>query len=103
MLAHLSASHDTGKGSCPRSMRISVVFSCFLWPDQNWELLIRSQLENLVSNGLADCAPIHVVMTVPSSHAGLTYDDLEGLLAKGRDLVLSICPSGEQDTRGERS
>lgn len=92
MLLHSSASRDIEKGPCPRSIRISVVFSCFLWPNQDWELLIRSQLENLVTNGLADCAPIHVVMTVPSSHPGLTYDQLEGLLAKGRDLVLSILP-----------
>ena len=92
MLVHLSASYGVDKAPCPGSMRISVVFSCFLWPDQDWELLIRSQLENLVTNGLAECAVIHVVMTVPSSHTGFTYDELEGLLAKGRHLVHSILP-----------
>ena len=75
---------------CPRGIAITVVFNCFIWPDQDWALLVRSQLDNLVSTGLADCANIHVVMSIPSAHDGWTYEQLEGLLTQGRALVSSI-------------
>ena len=85
------ASHE--KQPCPTSMKLSVVYNCFIWPDQDWALLIRSQLENLVRIGLADCASVDVVVSIPASHAGLTYDQLEGLLNDGRELVRSMLPA----------
>lgn len=85
------ASH--AKQPCPKSMKLAVVYNCFIWPDQDWAFLIRSQLENLVSIGLADCATVDVVVSIPASHAGLTYDQLEGVLKDGRELVRSILPA----------
>lgn len=81
------------KRPCPMSMKLSVVFNCFIWPDQNWALLIRSQLEHLVSSGLADCASVDVVVSIPASHAGLTHEQLEDILKDGQKLVRSILPS----------
>ncbi len=42
--------------------------------------------------GLADCATIHVVMSIPASHSKLTYDELELLLYEAQQLVHSILP-----------
>ncbi len=77
---------------CPHDAYISVIYNCLIWPDQAWATLIRYQLEHLLRTGIADCATIHVVMSIPASHANLTYDELESLLGEGRQLVHSILP-----------
>jgi len=81
---------------CPDAVSIRVVYNCLLWPDQNWQLLVRQQVENMVTIGLTDCANIHVVTSVPSTHNNMTYDQLESLLDEARQLVASILPRGER-------
>jgi len=77
---------------CPHDAYISVIYNCLIWPDQDWASLITYQLEHLMRTGIADCATIHVVMSIPASHTNLTYDELESLLGEGRQLVRSILP-----------
>ena len=73
-------------------MNISVVYGCLIWPDQDWELLIRSQLESLLATGLAECATVNVAMSIPAAHSNLTYGELEDMLAAAHHLIRSILP-----------
>ena len=75
-----------------------MVHNCLLWPDQDWELLIRSQLEHLRRTGLTDCAITNVALSVPAFHGNATYDELESLLESGRQLVHSILPMKHSGT-----
>ena len=77
---------------CPQDAYISVIYNCLIWPDQAWASLITYQLEHMMQTGIADCATIHVVMSIPASHTNLTYDELESLLGEGRQLIRSILP-----------
>ena len=77
---------------CPDGVNITVVYNCIIWPDQDWRLIITEQLQNLVSVGLAECANVHVVMSIPSIHAEHSYEGLELLLADGRQIVASVLP-----------
>ena len=76
--------------TCPHDINVTVIYNCMIWPDQDWKLVISQQLQNLVFIGLAECAKIHVVMSVPSTHPELAYDQLEHLLFEGREVVASI-------------
>lgn len=83
---------------CPNALSISVVYNALIWPDQDWRLLITSQLEHLKSTGLAECSAIHVAMSVPAAHGNMTYGQLEDLLLQGKQLVhesLSIRHEGQ--------
>ena len=75
---------------CPETLSISVFYNALLWPDQDWNLLIRSQLEHLKSTGLAECSAVHVVMSVPAAHGNMTYEQLEDLLEQGKRLVREV-------------
>lgn len=81
-----------GSDPCPPDASISVVYNCFIWPDQAWASLITYQLKHIMRTGIADCATIHVVMSIPAFHSKLTYDELELLLDEGQQLVHSILP-----------
>ncbi len=78
---------------CPSGVQIYVVHNCLIWPDQDWELLIRSQLEHLQATGLTECAIVNVALSVPALHGNFTYEELEDLLDSGRQLVHTILPS----------
>ena len=86
---------------CPDTLSISVVYNALLWPDQDWDLLIRSQLEHLKGIGLAGCSAVHVVMSVPAAHGNMTYEQLEDLLKQGKELVREVLGSrhGPQPAR----
>lgn len=77
---------------CPQGVNISVVYGCLIWPDQNWELLISSQLQSLLGSGLAECATVNVAMSIPNEHAHFTYEELEDMLAAAHHLVRTILP-----------
>lgn len=79
--------------TCPVGMKITVVCNALIWPDQDWALLIRSQLEQLQETGIVECARIHVALSVPAFHQNLTYEALEEELEKGRRLVQQSLPS----------
>lgn len=87
-----SAAAAAAEPACPESVSITVVYNCIIWPDQDWRLIITEQLQHLVSVGLAGCANIQVVMSIPSTHAEHSYEGLETLLADGRRLVASVLP-----------
>ena len=78
---------------CPQDLRISVVYNALIWPDQDWELLIRSQLDHLNAIGIVDCSTVHVVLSVPAVHGNLTYGHLESLLGEGREMVQGVLQS----------
>ena len=80
---------------CPQGANITVVYNAFVWPENNWRMIIASQLSDLVKSGLLNCAHIHVALSVPSSHPGFTYSGLENLLAEGAALIHSA-PGGGQ-------
>ena len=84
---------------CPSGIQIYVVHNCLIWPDQEWELLIRSQLEHLQRTGLTDCAITNVALSVPAYHGNYTYEELEDLLNSGRQLVHNTLPSIHSGTR----
>ena len=90
-----------GVSPCPDTLSISVVYNALLWPDQDWELLIRSQLEHLKGTGLAGCSAVYVVMSVPAAHGNMTYEQLENLLGQGKRLVRDVLGSqhGPQPAR----
>ena len=78
---------------CPQDVNITIVYNAFLWPSQNWRMIIAGQLNDLVTSGLLDCAELHVALSAPASHPDLTYVGLEDLLWEGAALVRSI-PGG---------
>ena len=78
---------------CPVGIKITVVCNALIWPDQNWELLIRSQLDQLQQTGIVECASIYVALSVPAFHRNLSYEALEEALAEGRRLVQSRLPA----------
>lgn len=65
---------------------------CFCLAVSNWRLLLRSQLENLKSTGIADCAAIYVVISGPHTHENHTFSQIESLLNQARELVYDILP-----------
>lgn len=97
MLCWLSVLHQISPAlaadPCPSGVQIYVVHNCLIWPDQDWELLIRSQLEHLQATGLTECAIVNVALSVPALHGNFTYEELEDLLDSGRQLVHTILPS----------
>ena len=64
---------------CPVGIKITVVHNALIWPEQDWPLLIKSQLTNLAEIGIIDCANIHVALSVPTISPILTYEALEEL------------------------
>ena len=78
---------------CPQGVNITIVYNAFLWPEQNWRMVITGQLNDLVACGLLQCAELHVALSAPSSHPERTYFGLESLLLEGAALVHSI-PGG---------
>lgn len=95
----LSASAD-GVG-CPVGIQITVVYNALIWPEQNWNLLIRGQLVHLVETGIAECANTHVTLSTPAISPNLTYENLEELLDQARRLVHEILPKrSSQSHRG---
>ena len=97
MLHQMSAA--SAAEACPTGIQIYVVHNCLIWPDQDWALLIRSQLDHLQRSGLTDCAITNVALSVPALHANFTYEELEDLLNSGRQLVHTILPSINSATR----
>ena len=85
--------------SCPEAVNITVIYNCMIWPDQDWKMIITQQLQDLVSIGLDECARIHVVMSVPTTHSQLAYDQLEHLLLEGRQVVASVLHIQHQPDR----
>ena len=75
-----------------------MVHNCFIWPDQDWKPLIESQLDHLRRTGLTDCAITNIALSVPALHGNATYEELEGLLESGQQLVHSILPSKHSGT-----
>jgi len=86
----LGASAD-GVG-CPAGIKITVVHNALIWPEQDWSLLIKSQLVHLVETGIAECASTHVTLSIPAITPNLTYENLEVLLEQARRLVQEILP-----------
>ena len=78
---------------CPVGFRLTVVSNALIWPDQNWELLITSQLAQLGEIGIVDCASVHVALSIPAFHNNLTYEALEEELEKGRRLIQERLPA----------
>lgn len=75
---------------CP-DVKLVVVQNALVWPDQNWQLLIGSQLQQLSDIGLAECASIHVVLSAPVTANNYTYSQLEDMLAEGKLISNGIC------------
>ena len=78
---------------CPDT-KITVVYNALLWPDNDWRLIIRGQLNDLVKSGLPDCADVHVALSAPASHGNWTYATLVELMEEGASLVHSVPHGG---------
>lgn len=85
--------HDTS--ACPADIKLTVVYSAFVWPDNDWRMIITGQLIQLVDTGLLQCADMHVALTAPASHPNTTFSELEDLLTEATALIHSI-PSGSR-------
>lgn len=55
-------------------------YNVFIWPPQDWKLLIGGQLQDLAASGLMRCAQMSIAVTVPEVHPGYTYLELQLLM-----------------------
>ena len=61
---------------CP-AVNITVAYNVFIWPPQDWRLVVGGQLEDLAKSGLLKCAKVVIAVAVPQEFDGLTYRDLQ--------------------------
>jgi hypothetical protein len=84
--------------SCPNA-EITVVYNALVWPDNDWQLIIKGQLLDLRNSGLASCSALYVVLSAPAVQAGFDHLQVEELLTQGRDVIYDIIPAREPGSR----
>jgi hypothetical protein len=77
----------SNSSNCAQGMNISIIYNAFIRPETNWRMIIKGQIHDLVASGLPSYADVHVSLSAPASHPGLTYIDLENLLAEGEAYI----------------